>query len=137
MNINPYIHFHGNCADAFRFYQQCLGGEIYTLTWGETPNHEHVTPEWRDKLTHASLAIDGIVVIMGADAPPTMQKPFGGFVVTINEQDPARAETIFNALVQGGSINMPLQQTFWAVKFGMLVDQFGVPWMVNCQEANG
>jgi len=69
---------------------------------------------------------------MGADAPPGMQHALGGFAVTVNEQDPAKVEKIFNALTQGGSINMPLQQTFWALKFGMLVDKFGVPWMVNC-----
>lgn len=136
MNINPYIHFHGNCAEAFRFYQQCLGGELGMMTWGETPASEQVDASWRDKITHAQLTAEG-AVIMGADAPPGMQHPFGGFAVTINEQDPAKAEKIFNALAQDGSINMPMQQTFWALKFGMLVDRFGVPWMVNCVQECG
>jgi len=136
MNINPYIHFHGNCAEAFRFYQQCLGGELGMMTWGETPNSENVTAEWRDKITHAQLTADG-AVLMGADAPPGMQHPLGGFAVTINLQDTTEAERIFNALAQNGSINMPLQQTFWAKSFGMLVDQFGVPWMVNCMDGCG
>lgn len=136
MNINPYIHFHGNCAEAFRFYQQCLGGELGMMTWGETPNSEHVTADWRDKITHAQLTAEG-AVLMGADAPPGMQHALGGFALTINLQETAQADKIFNALAQNGSINMPLQQTFWAKSFGMLVDQFGVPWMVNCVEACG
>jgi PhnB protein len=134
MNINPYIHFHGNCADAFRFYQKCLGGELGMMTWGETPNSEQVDAAWRDKITHAQLTTEG-AVIMGADAPPGMQHPLGGFAVTINVQEPAQAEKLFTALAQGGNINMPLQQTFWAKSFGMLVDKFGVPWMVNCLDA--
>lgn len=134
MNINPYLHFSGNCAQAFRFYQQCLGGELGMMTWGESPNCEHISENWRDKITHAQLTTEG-AVLMGADAPPDAQQSFGGFAVTINLQDPNDAERIFTALAKNGRINMPLQQTFWAKRFGMLVDQFGVPWMVNCLQA--
>jgi PhnB protein len=91
-------------------------------------------PEWKDMVMHARLVV-GDNVLMGSDAPPDRwsEKPHG-FSVAIQTHDPKEAERIFAALADNGTVTMPLQQTFWAVRFGMLVDQFGIPWMVNCEQ---
>jgi PhnB protein len=74
-------------------------------------------------------------VLMGSDAPPQYYQKPQGFSVSLSVTDPADAERKFNALAQNGTVQMPLQQTFWAVRFGALVDQFGIPWMINCEQA--
>jgi PhnB protein len=135
MQMNPYLTFNGRCEAAFRFYERCLGGKIEAmLTHAGTPAEQHVPPEWRDKILHARLTVGG-EVLMGSDAPPDRYEQPKGFSVTLQIKDPAEAERIFGALMQNGTVQMPLQQTFWAARFGMLVDQFGIPWMVNCEEA--
>ncbi len=95
---------------------------------------QQVPSEWRNKIIHARLTV-GDNVLMGSDAPPERYEEMKGFSVSLSVDDPAEAERIFNALVANGTVRMPLQKTFWAVRFGMLVDQFGVPWMVNCEQA--
>jgi PhnB protein len=135
MRVNPYLVFDGQCEAAFKFYADCLGGKIEAmLTHGGSPAEAHVPPEWRDKILHARLTV-GQDVLMGSDAPPGRFEPPKGFSVTIQLTDPAEAERIFRRLEDGGTVTMPIQQTFWATKFGMLVDRFGTPWMVNCQPA--
>ena len=135
MRVNPYLTFNGQCEAAFKFYAECLGGKIEAmLTHAGTPAEAHVPPEWRDKILHARLTV-GEDVIMGSDAPPGRFEPPRGFSVTIQLTDPAEAERIFQRLSDGGTVQMPIQQTFWAARFGMLVDRFGTPWMVNCQPA--
>ena len=82
---------------------------------------------------HARLAV-GDEVLMGSDSPPGQQyEVIKGISVALNVNDPAEAERVFNALAENGTIQMPIQSTFWAARFGMLTDQFGVPWMVNCE----
>lgn len=133
MQLNTYLTFDGQCEAAFRFYEQCLGGRIETMmTHGESPMAEQAAPEWRDKIMHVSLKV-GEQVLMGSDSPPEYREKPQGFAVTINVDDPAQAERLFHALTEGGMVRMPLQQTFWALRFGMLVDRFGIPWMVNCE----
>src|SRR5262245_56291184 len=133
MQLNTYLSFNGRCEEAFRFYEQCLGGKIEGLfSYGESPMADHVSPEWRSKVMHCTLTA-GNQVLMGADAPPGQFTPAGGFSVSVNLDDAAEADRIFNALSKNADVKMPLQQTFWALRFGMLVDQFGIPWMVNCQ----
>ena len=135
MQLNPYLSFNGQCEAAFKFYEQCLGGKIeMMMTYGETPMAQQTPPELRNKIAHARLTV-GDKVLMGSDAPPERYEEMKGFSVSLSVDDPAEAERIFNALVANGTVRMPLQQTFWAVRFGMLVDQFGVPWMVNCEQA--
>lgn len=132
MKLNPYLHFNGQCETAFKFYEQILGGKIvFKMTYGESPMADKSPPGWRDKIMHAQMAVKD-QVLMGADAPPERYDVPKGFSMSINLNDPAEAERIFNALVENGTAVMPLQQTFWAERFGMLVDQFGNPWMVNC-----
>jgi PhnB protein len=135
MQLNPNLTFNGQCEEAFKFYQQCLGGDIQTMmTWGDSPMADHVPSEWRDRIIHTTLIV-GETTLMGGDAPPDRYEEPRGFSVTININDPVEAERIFHALSEDGAVTMPLQETFWAARFGMVVDRFGIPWMVNCGQA--
>lgn len=132
MQVNPYLAFDGTCAQAFRFYEQALGGKIVMMmTVGESPMAAQATPETKNQIMHAALQVGG-VTIMGADAPSGMFSKPQGFSVSLGIDDEAEAERVFGNLSEGATIKMPLQETFWAKKFGMLVDKFGIPWMVNC-----
>ncbi len=134
MQLNPYLTFDGQCQAAFKFYQQVLGGDIVAMIPHEgSPMAEHVPAEWRSKIMHARLVV-GDKVLMGSDAPPDRREPMKGFSVTLGIDDPAEAERIFHALAEGGTVCMPIQQTFWAARFGMCTDRFGTPWMVNCEQ---
>jgi len=132
MDISPYLMFQGNCEEAFKFYHQCLGGNLEAMIPHEgTPAAEHTPAEWHKKILHARLNVNG-QLLMGSDCPPDLYKTPEGFSVSLQIKDPAEAERIFQTLAEGGRVNMPLQQTFWAARFGMLVDRYGIPWMVNC-----
>jgi PhnB protein len=134
MQLNPYLHFNGRCEAAFKFYEESLGGKIsFMLTYGDSPAGDKVPSEWRRKIFHASLIV-GDEVLMGADVPPERYEEPKGFSVTVGIDDPADAERIFHALAENGTVGMPLEKTSWALRFGMLVDQFGIPWMINCDE---
>jgi PhnB protein len=134
MQLNSYLNFNGQCEAAFKFYEQCLGGKIQMMmTYGESPMAEQVTPESRDKIMHVTLAVgDGF--LMGCDAPPQRYEKPQGFFVQMGMEHPDDAERVFQALAENGAVRMPLQQTFWAARFGMVVDQFGTPWMINCSQ---
>jgi PhnB protein len=111
-----------------------LGGKIVMMfTYGESPEAERASPDWRGKIMHARLML-GDRALMGSDAPRGRFEPPKGFHVSIGIDDPAEAERIFHALAENGAVTMPIQETFWAVRFGMLVDQFGIPWMINCEK---
>jgi PhnB protein len=134
MQLNAYLLFKGNCEEAFKFYERALGGKIEAmLPHAGTPAEKHVPAEWLNKIMHARLSV-GDAVLMGSDAPLDRFEEPKGFSVSLQINDPAEAERLFQALGAGGQIRMPIQQTFWAARFGMLVDQFGIPWMVNCQQ---
>jgi PhnB protein len=134
MQLNPYLSFNGQCEAAFKFYEKCLGGKIVMMiTNGGSPMADQVPAERRDKILHARLMV-GDEVLMGSDAPPEQYEQASGFSVTLGVEDPGEAERIFRDLSQNGTVQMPIQKTFWAVRFGMLVDQFGIPWMINCEE---
>lgn len=135
MQLNPYLTFNGQCEEAFKFYEKCLGGKIVAMVpHTGTPAAEHVPAEWRNKILHARLSV-GDQVLMGSDAPPERYEPSKGFSVTLGVNDPAEAERVFKALAEKGTVQMPLDQTFWALRFGILVDRFGIPWMINCEQA--
>ncbi|MBF9233009.1 VOC family protein [Microvirga alba] len=134
MQMNPYLIFNGRCEEAFKFYAKCLGGEIVAMIPHRgTPAADHVPPESLDTILHARLVAGGNV-LMGSDASPDRYEGTKGFSVSINTEDPSEAERVFHALAENGAVRMPMQETFWAVRFGMLVDQFGIPWMVNCEK---
>jgi len=133
MQLNPYLHFAGNCREAFGFYHKSLGGEIKMMsTYADTPMAAEMSPDWQDKIVHARLITDG-AVLMGSDSPPERFAKPQGFTVSIDVADPAEADRIFAALSEGGEVSMPIGKTFWAERFGMFTDKFGVPWMVNCE----
>jgi PhnB protein len=135
MQLNAYLLFHGNCEEAFKYYEKSLGGRIEAmLPHAGTPAEQHVAPEWRNKILHARLVV-GDAVLMGSDAPNSDFDQPQGFSVSLQNSDPAEAERFFNALADGGKVKLALQQTFWATRFGMLVDRFGIPWMINCVQA--
>ncbi len=132
MQLNPHLTFNGQCEAAFKFYEKCLGGKIVMLlTHGDSPMAEQTPPEWRNKILHATFAF-GDQVFTGGDALPAHYRKPQGFSLTLNIGDAIEADRIFNTLAEKGSVQMPLEKTFWALRFGMLVDQFGTPWMINC-----
>jgi len=135
MQLSPYLLFNGQCEEAFKFYEKCFGGKIEAImTFGQSPMAQQVPAEWGSKVMHASLKIDGMT-LLGSDPPPGRYQPPQGFSVSLSVKDPGETERIFHELVQNGKVQMPIQQTFWSVRFGMLVDQFGIPWIVNCEQA--
>ncbi len=132
MKLNTYLSFNDECEAAFKFYEQCLGGKIESMmTYAGSPMAEQTPPEKLDKIMHASLIV-GDTVLMGSDAPPNYFEKPQGFSVSLVFTDPDEAERIFSALAENGTVQMPIQETFWAARFGMLVDRFGTPWMINC-----
>ena len=135
MQLSPYLSFNGQCEEAFKFYEKCLGGKIDAMMPHEgSPAADHVPAEWRSKILHARMVI-GDQVLMASDAPPNQFHPPQGFSVSIQVTDSGEAERIFRALTENGTVTMPIAETFWAARFGMLVDRFGIPWMINCDKA--
>lgn len=140
MQISPHLNFEGQCEEAFRFYAECLGGEITTLMRYDDADLAGQAPDgWGKKIAHATLAFGDRKGLMphesrltGADAPPEHYRKPQGFSVLLGLTDASEAERIYNALAEGGTVQMPLGETFWAVRFGMVVDRFGTPWMINC-----
>ena len=131
MQVSPYIHYNGNCEEALNFYVKAIGAKIDVIMHVKgSPAEEHLPPEMADKVLHAQFTIDGEVV-MASDAPPAHSEKPQGFSVALQIQDPAEGERIFKALADGGAIKMPYGATFWSKGFGMCVDKFGIPWMVN------
>ena len=134
MEITPYLNFNGNCAEAFRFYEKCLGGRIVMLqTHGDSPMKDDVPPAWQDRVLHVRLEL-GEQALMGSDVPPDSYTAPQGLYVSISA-GATDAERIFNELAAGGRVTMPFEKTFWSPGFGMTVDRFGTPWMVNTDPA--
>lgn len=133
MKVNPYLTFNGQCEQAFKFYERVLDGKItFMTTWGEMPDAGQFPAEAHKLIMHATLAA-GDGALMGADAMPGQYKAPSGINVSIHHQDTAECERIFNALAEGGNVQMPFQKTFWSAGFGMCVDQFGIPWRINSE----
>ncbi len=133
MQLNPYLFFDGRCEEAFKFYEKLLGGEIKAMMAYEgSPAAEQVPTEWRNKIMHATLQVGG-EPLMGSDASPQHYSKPKGFSVSVSPTKVTDAERIFNAFAEGGEVGMPLQQTFWAARFGVVTDRFGIPWMINCE----
>jgi PhnB protein len=134
MDTNIYLHFDGNCEEAFKFYEKVLGAKIQTVFHYEGgPMADQTPPEQKDKVMHARMTI-GDKTIMGSDAPPGRYSKPRGFSINIDSKDVAEAERVFSALGEGGQVHMPMAETFWAKRFGMLVDKFEIPWMVNVEK---
>ena len=132
MRLNPHLQFDGQCEAAFKFYEECLGGRIVVMMpYADSPIGEQIHPDWRKKILHTTLTV-GNYLLQGSDVPAESYRKPQGFSVMLNIEDVSEAERVFNALSQSGTVQMPLQETFWAKRFGVLTDQFGTPWTVNC-----
>jgi PhnB protein len=128
MKMYTYVNFAGKCAEAFRFYEQHLGGTITMLmTHGQAPDQSKVNPEWKDAVLHARISIGG-TELMGADIPNA--QPMRSSYLSLNVESDTEAERIFSALFDGGEVFMPMQETFFATRFGQLRDRFGLNWMI-------
>ena len=134
MTANPYLYFNGNCREAFTFYSQCLQApELVLLPHRGSPAEGMGGPEWADKILHAALKI-GDTFLYASDAPPERYSKPAGFSVSLNLKSQDESARIYAELSAGGTIIMPLQETFWALSFAMFSDRFGIPWMINCEK---
>jgi len=129
--FNPYLNFNGNCREAMEFYKSCLNGEIESMmTFGETGEKD---PAQANKIMHSVLRA-GKILFMASDCPPGVTVQNGNSItLNIDFEDTALQEKTFNKLAAGGKVTMPLNDTFWGARFGMLTDKFGINWMTNCE----
>jgi PhnB protein len=128
MKMNTYVNFAGRCAEAFRFYEKHLGGTIgMMMTHGQAPDQSKVNPEWKDLVLHARISFGG-TELMGADIPKA--EPMRSAYLSLGVESDAEAERIYSTLSDGGQVFMPMQETFFASRFGQLRDRFGINWMI-------
>ena len=128
MTLTTYVNFAGQCAEAFRFYEQHLGGHIsMMMTHGDSPQPSQLGPEWKDAVLHARIAVAG-TQLLGADIPNA--QPMRSAYLSLGVDTDADAERIYAALSDGGRVLMPLQETFFASRFGQVQDRFGINWMI-------
>jgi len=134
MALNPHLYFDGQYEEAFRFYQKCLGGKItFMMSWEGSPMGGQTPPGWAKKILHAALASDD-GLLEGCDAMPGEYKKPQSFCVMLKPKDAAEAERIFRALAEDGTVQILMAQAFWALRFGMVVDRFGMPCLINCEK---
>lgn len=134
MQISPYLSFKGDCEEAFKFYENHLGAKIEAVfRYGESPMANTVPADWQGKVMHGSIRI-GEQLLMGADMAENYQAP-QGISLSLHMKNAGESEALFAALADGAQVLLPLQKTFWAERFGMLIDRFGIPWMLNCETA--
>jgi len=137
MQLYAHLTFDGQCKAAFKFYEECLHGKIaLMLTYENTPMDRKPPADWQKKISHATFALADLR-FSGSDALPGQYQKPQGFALQFNLSDPVEAKRIFTALAENGTVQMPLQETFWALLFGMLVDRFGIPWLINCEKPAG
>ena len=131
--INTYLFFNGTCAEAMRFYERTLGGKIeMMMTHAEAPAPTASAPGTADRIMHARLTIDGGGLLMASDS--MVGQPYAGmhgFSLSLEYKTVAEGRRVFDALAVGGTAVMPFEKTFWVEAFGMLVDRYGTPWMIN------
>ena len=128
MKMNTYVNFAGTCAEAFRFYEKHLGGKIsMMMTHGQAPDQSQIRPEWKDAVLHARITLGG-EELMGADIPNA--QPMRSAYLSLGVDTDTEAERMFAALADGGEVFMPMQETFFATRFGQLRDRFGINWMI-------
>ncbi len=132
MAFHPYLNFGGNCREAFTRYQQIFGGELVLLPMSDMPSDQPLPPDQADLIMHGALTFDGHL-LMASDDPTGNFAGVRGMYVNYTVADPAEAERVFEALAEGGQVTMPMAETFWSPRFGMCVDRFGTPWMVNAE----
>ena len=131
LQLDTYLFFDGNCADAMRFYERTLGGKLQLMTHGESPMAAQTPPGSANRIMHARLELDGRLLMASDSMVGQPYERMKGFSLSLIYPTVAEAQRMFSALAEGGQITMPIAKTFWAEAFGMLVDRFGTPWMVN------
>ena len=133
MKVSTVLSFKGDCEAAFKFYEQHLGGQPGPIfRYAGSPMADSVPEEWGDKIMHGSIVV-GDLLLMGSDVLMKQYEEPKGFSLSLQMSDTAEAERIYNALVPNGTVLMPLEKTFWAARFGSVVDRFGIPWLINCE----
>lgn len=136
MQVNPYLSYDGRCEEAFKFYEKALGGRIVAIhRYGGTPMAGEIPEGWGEKVMHTTLDLGNGIILMGSDQPPGRYEAPKGITISVSVKQVEEAERVFAELAESGTVLMPIQQTFWSPRFGMLMDQFGIPWMVNCEQA--
>jgi PhnB protein len=132
MKLNPYLFFQGQCKAAIEFYVKVLNAKVLMMMDHSQAPPEHLAPGVsKDWIMHARIEFKG-QILMASDGP---SEPMSGSSLSLMVDTPEEADQLFAALSEGGSIQMPIEKTFWAVRFGMLTDKFGIPWMINCEQA--
>ncbi|MBV8665835.1 MAG: VOC family protein [Burkholderiaceae bacterium] len=135
MEIQMYLHFSGQCEAALSYYQKHLGAKtLFMMRFKDSPSGAETPPDWQNKIIHATFDIDGTHIMASDGMPGKANKEPHGFSLSVNPDSAAEAERIFKALSDNGQVTMPLQPTFFAAKFGMLIDQFDIPWMVHLEK---
>jgi PhnB protein len=130
MPVEPYLFFDGKCEEALEFYRRTIGAEVTALLrWKDSPDPRMAMPGAEDKVMHSQLRI-GDTTIMASDGQCQGKPDFQGFALSVTAADVAEADRLFAALGEGGQVQMPLSETFFSPRFGMLADRFGVPWMI-------
>jgi len=133
MQMNPYLSFNGDCEAAFKFYERCLDAKLGEMfRYGGSPMADYAPADWAGKIMHGSLTI-GDRLVMGADVVPDKYEEPKGISLSLHIKNTDEAERVFQELSQDGSVMMPLQKTFWAERFGVVMDRFRIPWLVNCE----
>jgi PhnB protein len=131
MKLHPYLNYGGNCAEAFRFYEEHLDGKInFMMTFAQMPDPKQIPPGMENGVLHVSMNL-GETVIMASDVPPERFQPMRSVYLSVTVGSDDEAERIYKLLTEGGEIFMPLQETFFAKHFAMLRDRFGTSWMIN------
>jgi PhnB protein len=132
MNIHAYLTFDGQCEAAFTHYAECLGGDLQLMRMGESPEAANIPTQFHQRVMHVCLTV-GDQLLMASDTCPGMPyEGIKGCSISLQVSNVPEAERLFAALSTGGTVQMELQQTFWATRFAMLTDRFGVSWMINC-----
>ena len=132
MALHPYLLFSGNCRQAFERYEEIFGGDLVLLSMKDLPEGEEAPTDNLDLIMHAALTFDG-GILMASDDPTGDGGPKQGICVNYTTPTVAEAERVFAELAKGGEVQMPIGETFWSPRFGMCVDRFGIPWMVNAE----
>src|SRR5258706_7588077 len=131
MTFHAYLFFSGTCREAFTKYQEIFGGELFLMPMSEVPDGEPVPAGQPDLIIHAALTIDGNLALMASDDPTGDGGPAQGISVSYTAPDVGGAKRVYDALADGGQVTQALTETFFSPMFGMCVDRFGIPWMVN------
>jgi PhnB protein len=132
-SVITYLTFDGNCREAMKFYERCLGGQLHLMPFSEAPGD--YPKEAKDRVMHATVIKDGVPVVMASDSMPGAPVQQGtNFSICLSPDGPEELERLFAAFSEKGKVTMPLQDTFWGARFGTLIDRFGINWMFNFEK---